>query len=84
MYPYGSSTPRKKFSCRSLSSKKFHIYANFEFRAKKFFTIYTQADRAIKDELIGILKSQIWIKNAISTLNLAEVVFLALNQLLPR
>ena len=84
MYPYGSSIPTKKFSCQLFHSKKFYICANFEFRAKNFQMIYAQADRAIKDELIGVLKSQIWIKNAISTLNLAEVVFLALNQLLPR
>ena len=57
MYPYRSSMPTKKFSCCSLRSKKFHIYANFEFRAKLFFTIYIQADRAIKDESIGVLKS---------------------------
>ena len=57
MYPYGSSMPTIKNFLGSLSSKKFYICANFEFRAKIFFTIYTQADRAIKDESIGILKS---------------------------
>jgi len=56
MYPYESSMPTKKISCRLLSSKKFYICANFEFRAKKVFAIYAQADRAIKDESIGILK----------------------------
>ena len=56
MYPYGSSMPTKKISFGSLRSKKFHFCANFEFRAKKFVTIYAQADRAIKDESIGVLK----------------------------
>ena len=54
MYPYGSSMPTEKISWCSLRSKKFHIWANFEFRAKKFWKIYAQADRAIKDESIGI------------------------------
>ena len=57
MYPYGSSMPTIKISCKLLRSKKFYICANFEFRAKKILTIYTQADRAIKDESIGISKS---------------------------
>ena len=57
MYPYGSSMPTKKISCAFLHSKKFYICANFEFRAKNFLKFYTQTDRAIKDESIGILKS---------------------------
>ena len=84
MYPYGSSIPTKKFSCQLLRSKKFYICDNFEFRAKKFWTISAQADRAIKGESIDILKSEIWIKNATFISNLQEVVFLAFNQLLPR
>ena len=40
-----------------LRSKKFYISANFEFRAKNFLMFYTQADRAIKDKSIDILKS---------------------------
>ena len=57
LYPYGSFMPIKKFSRQLLCSKKFYFCANFEFRAKNLFTIYAQADRAIKDESIGILKS---------------------------
>ena len=56
-YPYGSYMPTRKIFFVSLRSKKFYFYANFEFRAKFFKTIYIQADRAFKDESIGILKS---------------------------
>ena len=57
MYPYGSSIPTIKIFLPFLRSKKFYISANFEFRAKNFLMFYTQADRAIKDESIDILKS---------------------------
>ena len=57
VYPYGSSMPTKKISCTFPRSKMFYICAIFEFRAKNFLMFYTQADRAIKDESIGILKS---------------------------
>ena len=40
MYPYESSMPARKIFFVSLRSKKFYFYANFEFRAKFFKTIY--------------------------------------------
>ena len=79
----GSPYPQKN-SAASSFAVKFYICANFEFRAQKFWPIYAQADRAIKGESIDILKSEIWIKNATFISNLQEVVFLALNELLPR
>src|SRR5688572_1954100 len=72
--PMGPLCPPKKSAASSFAVKTF-VCANFEFRAKNFLNIYAQADRAIKDESIGILKSYIWIKNGISMSNLAEVIF---------